>query len=119
MTSDQIASLLRNYLQDFQTFEIEGGEIVSWGEIHVTLLKESDYFNKLYKGMQQMLIDNGAVFNEPEYLGNGFIPHVTVQGKSMLNKDEKVILKEVTLIDMFPSGDFEQRLVAAKVELAP
>lgn len=114
---EEINVLLKNYLDQFGTFEITGGEIVNWGDIQVTLLVHSDDFDVLFKGVQQMLIDNGALFNEPEYLGDGFMPHVTAQRHAKLDTGKKMFIKSITLVDMFPDGDFEQRLISGNHEL--
>lgn len=114
---EEINKLLVDYLRSFNSFEVVGGEIVNWGEIRVTLLAESAEFDKLYRGVQQMLIENGAVFLEPEYTGDGFTPHVTVQQSAHFETGESTIVKTISLVDMFPGGDFEQRLIAGNVEL--
>lgn len=117
-TGDDIAAILNEGLDEERAFDIEGEVIESWGEgLNVTTIKRSDEFDELYRKVQEILLNNSAVFNEPEYLGDGFRPHVTVQKSGRLGIGSTAVIRNVSLVDMFPNSDGNQRRIHATIKL--
>jgi hypothetical protein len=109
--------ILDNCLKVTKSFKVVGGSVQKWGDIKVTVLEESKEFRKMLNNVQQALINNGALFNEPEYLGDGFKPHVTFQRNAKLEVGNNKQITSVSLVDMFPNGNFEQRRIIATLRL--
>lgn len=115
VTGDKIANLLKTHLQDVPAFHIVGGEETQWGDVKVRIINKSIHLNALFNGIQKMLLSHGATFNEPEYIGEGFTPHVTKQKSGWLQNGESRIVNSVSVVDMFPDGDYEKRRITATV----
>jgi hypothetical protein len=54
---------------------------------------------------------HGAVFNVPEFTRDGFIAHITKQAGSTLKARDEVTISGVSLLDLFPNKDWQQRKV--------
>ncbi len=118
MNGDRILKLIEKFVVLNEKLIIEGVQIVSWGEgLKVTLIKESKNFDELYRDIQVGLVNNGAVFNEPQYLLDGFTPHVTVQKAIQLNPEQKLEVRSISLIDMYPNKDGTKRRVLGSIPL--
>lgn len=116
---EAIAKVLQQSTAQTSRFSVVGLKAVQWGEaLTVTLLQQSADFNALYRTMQDDLSANGADFNEPEYLGDGFTPHVTVQKSEKLEPDESRLIQNVSLVDMFPGGDGYRRRIHTVIRLS-
>ena len=85
--------------------------------VDVTLLEPTDELISLHTALVRLLETHGAVFNTPEYTRDGFLPHVTVRGKQFLKPDTELHIKSVSLIDLFPNSDWQQRKVVRTFDL--
>ena len=83
-----------------------------WGEnkeYHMVLLEKSSAIMDLHRSIVTVLLNAGAVFNEPQYTGDGFVPHATIQKHTRLNVGDSVTISDLTILDMFPGGDGYRR----------
>lgn len=83
------------------------------GTTPVMLLEKTADFKELHESIVQLLEQNGAAFNTPEFVHDGFLPHSTIQKSGRLHQGEQCIIDSVTLVDMFPEGNWQQRRVLA------
>ncbi len=83
------------------------------GTTQVVLLDKTQELLSLHNDVVALLEENGAVFNTPEFNKEGFIPHSTIQQTQRLNVGEEVIINTLSLVDMFPGDDWQQRKVLA------
>lgn len=81
------------------------------GTAPVILFKHSHDIYRLHIKLVDLLVDNGAVFNSPEFTRAGFIAHSTIQHKNRLELDKEYLLDSLSLVDMFPDEDWEKRRV--------
>lgn len=81
------------------------------GQVHVTLLDLVPELASLHHRTVELLKANDAVFDEPQYLEEGFKPHATVQQNGRVNEGDLVAITAVSLVDMFPGGDIRGRKV--------
>lgn len=117
-TGDEITQLLEQYLSDVDNFPVSGLAEERWGDdLVVTTLVDSEEFSALYAGVQDCLLNKGAVFNEPQYLHDGFTPHVTHQKEGKLSVGQLVPIARVSLVDMLPHGDGYRRRIHATITL--
>jgi hypothetical protein len=87
------------------------------GAASVILLDKSPTLLQLHADIVSLLGAHGVVFNNPEFTRDGFIPHSTIQKSSQLQVNDEVTIDSVSLIDMFPDNDWEQRRVLATFEM--
>src|SRR6266852_980706 len=71
-------------------------------QVHVTLLEMSDELKSLHNDIIALLKSVGAVFDEPQYLEDGYRAHATVQRHVRLHKGDTVHINALTIVDMFP-----------------
>lgn len=83
----------------------------------VILIEKTSELQNLHKMIISVLEKHGAVFNSPEYVKEGFKPHVTEQAESKLRIGDIVEFSSLTLVDMFPNEDPYQRKVLGTVYL--
>lgn len=58
------------------------------------------------------LSDKGSfVYNTPEFVGPGFLPHATDQKNGSVKIGQKYHLDSISLVDMFPGGDHTLRAI--------
>jgi len=97
-----------------RTFNVSGEELAYFGknaDVEVVLLRDSPELYTLHSDLADLLLDRGAIFNDPQYTKGGFIGHVTQQATKRLAVNERVRLDAVAIIDMFPAGNPNKRRV--------
>lgn len=87
------------------------------GTTRVMLLDKTPPLIRLHTDIVSLLEENGATFNNPEFTRNGFIPHSTIQKSGQLHAGDKITINSLSLVDMFPNGDWEQRRIIATFKL--
>jgi 2'-5' RNA ligase len=80
-------------------------------QVQVTLLNKNEEITSLHLRIMAELEKAGAVFNDPQFTREGFLPHVTVLRHARVHKNDHVAIKSVSLLDMFPGEDGYQRKV--------
>ena len=83
----------------------------------VILLDLNEELRELHNSVVRLLLDSGAVFNDPQFMGVGFLPHSTVQPHAQLSKGDAVTFSALSLVDMFPAGDPYKRKVLTTIKL--
>jgi 2'-5' RNA ligase len=115
---EKLESLLANQ----KTFNVVVGEDTSFGSlkapIPVTLFGESTELQSLHNNIIKLLKSAGAIFNNPEYINDGFIAHSTIQKDKRLYKGGVVKVRELTIVDMFPHSDGFRRRIFKTVKFA-
>lgn len=117
LPSIKIAGLLEGCVRGFEAPTVTGDAIEQWGSLKVTTLRSSQEFKDLFTVVQDTLLEKGAVFNEPEYVGAGFRPHVTLQRSGSLSPGAAKSVKGMSLVDMFPNGDPNRRRIVKTIKL--
>lgn len=79
--------------------------------VQVTLLDMSKELVQLHYDVIALLKSCGAVFNDPQYVEEGFRAHATVQPHARLTLGETIIMTKIAVVDMFPNGDPYQRKI--------
>lgn len=87
-------------------------------QIHVTLLEMNQELASLHNDIIALLKSVGAVFDEPQYLEEGFRAHATVQPHARLHKADRIIIDELTIVDMFPHNDISRRKLLKTIKLS-
>lgn len=87
--------------------------------VRVTILDMTPELMTFHKQIITILEDAGAVFDEPEFGGDGYRAHATVQKAHRLHKGDRVLIDEVTIVDMFPNQDSTRRRILKTIKLHP
>lgn len=108
---------LATLLAQIKPVETNATDDAALGTTHVVLLDKTPPLVKLHTDIVSLLEENGTVFNNPEFTRNGFLPHSTIQKSGRLQAGDKVFIDSISLVDMFPGGDWEQRRVLATFKM--
>lgn len=84
--------------------------------IHVMLFEKTNEFQQLHDEIVTVLKQFSVKFNNPEFTGEGFKPHSTVQKDGKLEIGANLTIDSITLIDMFPNDDFKKRKVLGTIK---
>jgi 2'-5' RNA ligase len=118
--TDDLISKLKNMLAALPAVETKVVDESRWGDegqYHMMILEKNEEIIKLHNRIHKFLIDSGAVFNQPEFEGEGYIPHSTIQKHARLNPGDQVRINTLTILDMFPNGDGYQRRIGSTFSL--
>lgn len=116
----QLTDELRQLVKSVRSVEIEAEEKAMFGpsqDITVMKIKKTPDLTNLYSAVYGWLENSGATYNLPEYQGEGYVPHATVQKNGSLELGEKRLLKSISLIDLFPNNDGHQRKIFKTINL--
>ena len=112
-----IAAKLAELIADIDSARTTALKDTVLGTTPVVLLDKTIELQQLHETLANVLEKNGVVFNHPEFIHDGFLPHSTIQGNERLRPGDKILIDNLSLIDMFPSGDWQQRKVLATSRL--
>jgi hypothetical protein len=104
-------------LTQIKTVETNVTNNTTLGTTPIILLDRKPSLVKLHTDIASLLEENGAVFNNPEFTRDGFLPHSTIQKNGRLRIGDNVTIDSVSLVDMFPDDNWEQRKVLATFKL--
>lgn len=83
------------------------------GETPVVIFDKSDELFKLHSDIISLLEESRAIFNKPDFTKSGFVPHSTIQDGKRLGIGDRVVIDSISLVDMFPDNNWQQRKVLA------
>ena len=86
-------------------------------DLRVTLLDMSPALKNLHNELYSQLLDHKAIFDEPQYCGENYRAHATVQKSGRLQKGNKLVIDELALIDMFHDQDIRKRKLLETIKL--
>lgn len=109
--TENLASDLQSYIDTLLpvTTSIKSGDVL--GTTPVWLLEDTPDLWNMHTSLVTILEKHGAVFNVPEFTRDGFIAHITKQAGSTLRLGDEVTVSGVSLLDLFPNKDWQQRKV--------
>ncbi len=99
------------------SLRLTAGEDAILGTTKVALINNTSELQYLHNKIIDLLELNGAEFNTPEFTRTGFLPHSTVQKTARLHAGDEVEITSISLVDMFPGGDWQQRKVVNNFNL--
>lgn len=121
-TSEEMVKKLESFSESYSQIKISSiaqGDVFFGKEkqVRVTLLEKTSALEKLHCDIMSLLRLGNLQLNNPEFAGDGFRPHATVQDHVRLQKGDTVQFTSLTIIDMFPNEDPYMRKVLGSVEL--
>lgn len=117
---DNLLSRLETLLAKHKSVSTKATDFEFFGpdkQIKVTLLELNEELLELHNSVVSLLKSAGAIFNDPQFTGAGYLPHATVQPHAHLKKGDAITFTGLSLIDMFPNGDPYQRKVLKTMKL--
>lgn len=106
-----IDAKLTALLSQIDAASTRAAENATLGTTPVVLLEKTPSLLVLHLGIISLLEENGAIFNHPEFTKAGFLPHSTVQKDTRLYAGNHIVIDSISLVDMFPNGDWQQRKI--------
>lgn len=116
--TQQFLEQLTALLHSIKSCESIAGEDAELGTTKVVLVKNSIQLQLLHEAVINFLESKATIFNMPQYNYNGFLPHLTIQKTTRLYRNDIVSIDNLSIIDMFPSGEWKQRKVLITIQLA-
>lgn len=117
---DTLLEALKLYAQQTKPFEIVVSGEAAFGpkqNVAVSLIRPSEAIKKIHGDFADITKDLGAEYDAPQYMGEGFRPHATIQTDSRLNDNQTIPLHSYTLVDMYPDNNIERRKIIKTFEL--
>lgn len=108
---------LQNLLGSEPAFDVIAGKDSVLGTTKVTLIDKSEQLINLHNKIVELIESKGGILNNPEFNRKAYIPHSTVQRDDRLDERQKVHIDHVSLVDMFPGGDWQERRILATFKL--
>ena len=109
--SPTLEQQLAELLEGQPPVELSVGEDATLGTTNVALVNKTNELQNLHEEIVDVLEQNGVIFNTPEFTRSGFLPHSTIQKSGRLHTGDTFHITSVSLVDMFPNGDWQQRKV--------
>lgn len=86
--------------------------------IPVSLVGTSPDLSALHRRLMQGLFAVGAVFDDPDFVGTGYRPHITMTKAARAQPGELLQLEQAAVVDMEPVGPGRLRKVVWATPLA-
>ncbi|WP_422934291.1 2'-5' RNA ligase family protein [Sinomonas sp. P47F7] len=83
------------------------------GRVRVSLVEPEPALDALHARVLAEVTAAGGRVHSPQHTGQGFKPHVSVQGERRVHRGDRVRLDDFALVDMAPDGDTSVRVVVA------
>lgn len=99
------------------SFDIVADKESVLGITPVVLFQEILEITDLHFKLVELLETNGAIFNTPEFLKDGFIPHSTIQASSRIELEKTYSVSSISLVDMYPASNWQKRKVIGNYTL--
>lgn len=112
-TDETVDATLKNLCEQQESIVTTGLEESILGTTPVVLLDTTYELSKFHSNLVAVLEKLGATFNTPAFNNEGYIPHSTIQGDVRVRIGQQISINSLSLIDMFPSDDWQQRSVLA------
>lgn len=109
--SDAFIAELKSYIATLPPIitSVKGAGVL--GVADVWLVNETADLRDMHVSLVDILERHGAIFNVPEFTRGGFIAHITKQPGSNLKPGDEITVSGISLLDLFPGGDWQQRRV--------
>jgi len=86
--------------------------------VPVSLVEPAAELTRLHRGLVEALRTVGALFDDPEFVGDAYRPHITLKGIAALPQGNHLALGQAAVVDMAPAGERRVRQVVWTTELA-
>jgi len=85
--------------------------------VPVSLVEPTAELNRLHSLLIAALLAVGAKFDDPEFIGAAYRPHITLKGADALPRGTGLTMSQAAVVDMAPAGERRLREVVWTTEL--
>jgi hypothetical protein len=117
---EELSRAIRETVSNIASFNIKPVKQAMLGpnkDVPVKLLKQDESILNLHSRLLALSEEGSFVFNTPDFVGDGFLPHVTDQRDGQVEVGEIYPVTTVSLVDMFPNGDGHQRRLIKTIKI--
>lgn len=104
---EAVVAIIKPLLQGGPPLELRVGADEGFGRaqrIPVSLIEPTTELNALHRGLIAVLTARGAVFDDLDFIGSGYRPHITVTKLDRVQPGDLLRLEQATIVDMEPIG---------------
>jgi hypothetical protein len=109
--NEELIDEFNKLIQSIDNFEAKTLKQEKLGEAEVILLDKTKPVLLLHNVIQDFLDSHSAIFNNPEWNRENYIPHSTIQKHAQVSENSNIIIDNIALVDMFPDGDGYMRKI--------
>ncbi len=114
-------TVLRNYLSSVEAFEIVPTEDAFLGpaaDIPVTRIAQTPELMAFHVGLMDFLRGCGALFDNPQYSGDNYLPHITMQGARRVPLNHTLSVSSVSIGNKRTDVDSPPNRIIATIALS-
>jgi 2'-5' RNA ligase len=86
-------------------------------DVPVTLLELDENMYRHHADLLALGRRGAFVYNTPEFVGDGFVPHITDTADKQAGLDENYMLETISIVNTIPNGDLSRREIMATFDL--
>lgn len=119
-TQDELINQVEQFAQgsaSFNLFTAKEGLLGPDKNVPVKLLTIDENLRELHDRLVQLGKVGGFVYNTPEFVASGFVPHITDERSEQASLNKNYLLTNISLVDMIPAGVKTQRSIVVTFEL--
>ena len=98
-------------IASFETIPTTAALLGENKDVPVKLLPIKGGLSALHARLMELADAGSLVFNTPDFVGKGFLPHVTDQANNKIEIGTAYSLVSISLVDMFPGNNHLRRAV--------
>lgn len=87
-------------------------------DVPVMLVKIDKRMRQHHNDLLNLGVRGSFVYNTPEFVGDGFVPHITDAHDERAELDKFYAVKTVSIVDTIPDGDLSRRRIIKTFNLA-
>jgi hypothetical protein len=109
--NEELIDEFNKLVQSIDYFEAKTLYQDKLGDAEVILVDKTKSVLQLHNVILDFLDSHNAVFNNPEWNRQNYIPHSTIQKHAQVSENSNIIIDNIALVDMFPDGDGYMRKI--------
>jgi hypothetical protein len=109
--NEKMITEFNNMIQSVDCFEAKTLKQEKLGEAEVVLIEKTKSVSELHNAILDFLDYHNAVYNNPEWNRQNYIPHSTIQKHARVSENANIVIDNLALVDMFPDGDGYMRKI--------
>jgi hypothetical protein len=114
VSTDRVAEVIRPVVARSAELRLTAGPDEGFGralDIPVTVVVPTPELLLLHRELMDRLTRTGAIFDDPDFTGDGYRAHVTKTRAAGVNPGDTMTATQATLVDMKPHGEDRLRRV--------
>ncbi len=120
LSPDELAEVVRPLFQQARPIELIFGEAAMLGpkQVAVHLIENTEELKSLHLRLHDLLNTTGVTYTAPQFVGNGYKPHVSRREGDQFNAGHKQMANAAYLIEVEIKGEDHLRHIRVKFDLS-